>query len=138
MACEDKRSAEGARQGRILIVDGDRRVRQALRALLEADGVGIVVGDAGDAERLRALVPVVRPTVVVLDLLLPTVPDGLRLVRELADRGTCVVVVSALVGCREAALAAGAAHFLEKCLDPDRLLRSIAEIIGTTPSLPTG
>lgn len=69
---------------RILIVDDDRRFRQAARALLEAQGFE-VVGEAQDGEEALAASADLRPEVVLLDVNLPDT-DGLAVAERLATK----------------------------------------------------
>jgi DNA-binding NarL/FixJ family response regulator len=108
---------------RVLIADGDARVRQALAALLQVDGSLNVVGAVATATAVHAIVARARPDVIVLDLRLPNDTDGLALVRELsASDAARVIAMSASGALRDAALRAGADAFLEKGDDPARVL----------------
>lgn len=116
---------------RILIAASDRRERVALRALLEADGRYLVVAEALTGPQALALVHALRPALILLDLLFPTEADGLDAVRQLARRELRpIVVLSALAGLHDAALAAGAAAFLEQGVDADVVLATIDAAIA--------
>lgn len=56
---------------RVLIVDDEPIIREALRALLETEPDIDVVGVATDAQEAIALVELLAPTVTVLDVRLP-------------------------------------------------------------------
>jgi DNA-binding NarL/FixJ family response regulator len=118
----DTEPIQSVRRG-ILIAASDQRVRDALRAVLEADGRHVVVGEACTAPRLSALDRALQPELILLDVLFPTAADGLDVIRQLT-RGNQrpVVALSARAGVRAAALAAGAAAFVEQGVGADELL----------------
>jgi CheY-like chemotaxis protein len=76
----------GARTGRILVVDRDRRVRAALRTLAHAAGHE-VVAEAADAPAARRAIAEQAPALAVVDPMLPTLSEGCALVRELSADG---------------------------------------------------
>lgn len=80
---------------RLLLVDDDARVLNLYRVLLEESGHQVrAAATVGDA--LRAL-SVEEPEVLVMDLRLPELEDGLRLLRALPQRrpyAPRVIVVS--------------------------------------------
>lgn len=65
----------------ILLADDHQVVRQGLRALLEAESDFAVVGETGDGLEALQLVERLRPTVLVLDLMLPSL-SGLEVARR--------------------------------------------------------
>jgi DNA-binding NarL/FixJ family response regulator len=98
---------------RVLIVDHDARVRRALRSLIECSADLTVVGEAGSTPSAERLDLELIPDVVVLDLLLPRVPDGMEVLRELRARDRPVVAISGIGELRPQAMVAGAHAFLE-------------------------
>jgi len=102
------------RRLRVLIVDRDRRVCQALRELLTAEPDLEVCGAAGNARTALARVNAQRPDVVLLDVLLSGPAEGLDLVQALHHLGLPVVVLTTAASLREQARDCGAAAFLEK------------------------
>jgi DNA-binding NarL/FixJ family response regulator len=113
----------GAGPLRVLIADDDPRVRRALRALVEGERDLAVAGEAADAGGVLAQARALRPVVILLDLLLPRVEDGLALLPALA--GWPVVALSVRGGVRAAALAAGAVAFVEKGDTPEVVLAAL-------------
>jgi len=99
---------------RVLIVDGDRRVRQALQELLITEPDLEVCGTAGSSRAALARVTAQRPDVALMDVLLPGPAEGLGLVTELQRLGLPVVVLTSAASLRERAADCGAAVFLEK------------------------
>ena len=105
---------EKARKVRVLIVDGDARVRRALRRLIECAPDLTVVGEARSTPSATRLDLELLPDVVVLDLLPPQVPQGMQVLRQLRGRGRPVVAISRLGELGPPAMVAGAHAFLEK------------------------
>jgi DNA-binding NarL/FixJ family response regulator len=107
---------------RVLLVDDDARVRNALRALIRSSHGMSVAGEASSAADAILADEELEPDVVVLDLLLPSAREGLDVLERLVRRGREVIALSIRVELRRAALAAGAAAFVEKGVSPDVLL----------------
>jgi DNA-binding response OmpR family regulator len=119
----------GDRTGRILVVDGDRRVRRALRALAGAVGHDVIVEAADVAEARRAVVDD-APVVAVVEPMLPTLTEGCALVRDLAASGIAVLALSVRPAARPGTCAAGATAFLTKNCTPEQLLDGIDRLLG--------
>jgi DNA-binding NarL/FixJ family response regulator len=128
---------------RVLIVDGDGRVRRGLRALLEAQPDIVVIGEAATAAQAEQCSATLRPSVVLLDLMLPTLDDGLAAVRFLAAHKRHCIAISWRAGLREVALKMGASDFVEKGGSPEMVLAVIrgachaADRRGSPPQLQT-
>ncbi|HZT53516.1 MAG TPA: response regulator, partial [Gaiellaceae bacterium] len=75
---------------RVLVVDDEPAVREALRRALTLEGYEVELAGDG-AEALRSIA-VSEPDVVVLDVLMPEV-DGLAACRRLRDSGSRVPVL---------------------------------------------
>jgi DNA-binding NarL/FixJ family response regulator len=103
-----------AHKVRVLIVDDNAQVRRALRSLIECAPDLAVVGEAGSTPSAERLDLELLPDVVVLDLRLPQAPQGMRVLRQLRDRGRPVVAISGLGELGPPAMVAGAHAFLEK------------------------
>ena len=65
---------------KVLVVDDDAAALDIRRLVLERHGFEVAI--AADADSARAAFASHRPDVVVLDLRLPEVEDGLALIRE--------------------------------------------------------
>jgi len=78
----------------VVIVDDHAGFRSSARALLEAEGFD-VIGEAGDGASALALVDLLRPRIVLLDIQLPDI-DGFDVAERLARAGDppAVVLVS--------------------------------------------
>src|SRR5690606_7294866 len=86
------RGADGT-QARLLLVEDDERIRQALGLALADEGCEVV--EAGSGEEAFDLLETTRVDVVLLDLMLPGV-DGLDVCRTLRARGDLpIIIVSA-------------------------------------------
>jgi DNA-binding NarL/FixJ family response regulator len=114
---------------RVLIVDDDARVRAALRAFLAAN-LGIeVVGETRTPAATVELVRARTPSVVLVDVLLSGLDDGLGLLRTLtAELAIPVVAISMRGDLAEAALAAGASRFLDKVGLPEHLVDALRAV----------
>ena len=113
---------------RVLVVDDDPRVRSALRAFLVAAAHVDVVGVADSATTAVDIANQERPTVALVDILLPEAADGLTAVRVLADSMRIPVVATSMdSSLRSTAIAAGARGFLSKDSAPDLLLATLRE-----------
>jgi CheY-like chemotaxis protein len=116
---------------RILIVDDDAQIREVFGALLEATGYQVQTAE----HALAAVASIVRasPDVILVDIRMPIV-DGIELVRELKthpdSRNIPVIAVTGHDSqeTREAALKAGCVHYFAKPVDPQGLLRQIAQV----------
>ena len=115
---------------RVLVVDDDARVRQALRALIASSEGLTLAGEASSGTDALRVDENLVPDVVLLDLLLPFASDGLAVIDALVARGREVVALTTRVELRTAALEAGAAAFLEKGVTPEALLDVLR---GRTP-----
>jgi DNA-binding NarL/FixJ family response regulator len=128
---------------RVLIADGDGRVRRGLRALLEAQPDIVVIGEAATAAQAEQCSIALRPSVVLLDLMLPTLDGGLATVRFLAAHKRPCVAISWHASLREVALQMGASDFVEKGSSPEMVLAAIRgacpapEQRGSPPRLQT-
>ena len=110
----------------MLVVDDDPRVLRALTELIDATDGLRVSGSAtngSDALNVDASAPA---DMAVVDTLLPTMADGLALIRRLVARGCLVIATSVSGAARAPALAAGAARFVEKDSDARPLLTALS------------
>jgi DNA-binding NarL/FixJ family response regulator len=111
---------------RVLIVDDDPRVLQAIGSTIALEADMVTVAEAADAKTALAVAEDTKPSVALVDVLLPDDVTGLTLVRSLQQRPGCeVVAMSVRSGLRAAARAAGAVAFVEKGGDIDALLQAV-------------
>jgi DNA-binding NarL/FixJ family response regulator len=112
----------------ILIVDDHAVVREGLRAFLELQDGLEVVGEAADGREAINQAERLRPDVILMDLVMPTL-DGvgaMRVLRERVPDARVVVLTSFLEDERLLpAIQAGAAGYLLKNAEPSELARAI-------------
>jgi len=112
---------------RVFIADDQRKVRSALKLLLEQDPETSIVGEAVTAEDLVAQVRAARADLVLLDWEVPGLHDANPLL--VALRALCprlsVVALSGRPEAGQAALAAGVDAFVSKGDPPERLLAAV-------------
>jgi CheY-like chemotaxis protein len=133
-------NALGRRPGqKILLADDDPDSLEGLRALLEAWGYQVEIARDGRAALER--MPVVRPSAVITDVIMPRM-TGLELLEAIRrDRSAVPVIVMTAHGSVEArrhAAAMGAVAYLPKPIDTTRLrsvlLRALAGAEGEAGS----
>ena len=116
---------------RILLADDHCIVRQGLRALLESAGFE-VIGEAADGQEAVRLVETLKPDVVVLDLIMPTL-NGLDAGRQILQRHPGMPVLLLTMHTEEhhvaAALRAGVKAYLLKTQAAEDLVRAIREVV---------
>jgi two-component system, OmpR family, response regulator MprA len=121
------------REGRVLVAEDDRSVRDSLVRALTFEGYDVSTAADG-AEALLAVLET-QPDVIVLDILMPNV-DGLTACRRLRERGdrTPVLMLTARheVSDRVAGLDAGADDYLVKPFALDELLARLRALVRRT------
>ena len=111
---------------RLLVVDDDPRVRQAIGKTVALEENMVLAGEAADAMTAMAVAERTAPSVALVDLLLPDEATGLALVGRLSQQPGCAVVaMSVRSGLRQAARGAGAMAFVEKGGDIDAVLLAV-------------
>lgn len=109
----------------VLICDDEPALRELIRASVDE---GYLFAEAGDGVTALELAREVNPDVVILDLMLPRLSGLEVLARMGADeqlRSVPVIVITAWNETREDVLAAGAAEFVTKPFEPDRLREAV-------------
>lgn len=120
----------------VLIIDDDTSIQSILSSAL-ADNYAVQVASTGE-EGLRHYEQV-RPDVVLLDVMLPQM-SGLSVLRALRKKSTNtpVVMMTAFAQVHTAveAIKLGAANYLEKPFNPQRVVSEIEQLVSakTTPS----
>jgi two-component system response regulator MprA len=123
-------SGEGEAAARILIVDDEPAVREALRRSLVFEGYDTQLAADGMAALEQA--EAYRPDAIVLDVLMPRM-DGLTTARRLRAAGvmTPILMLTArdTVGDRVTGLDAGADDYLVKPFELDELLARLRALL---------
>jgi NarL family two-component system response regulator LiaR len=133
------RIASGQARARVLIASAQPLVRHGLHALLANELDLEVVGETDDGSDAVQLARRLRPDVVMIELLMPTI-DGISATRTICAelRDTHVIVMS---GINEDAsvvesIRAGAVAYLERSARIEDLLRAIREAAAGQVVLP--
>ena len=117
---------------RVLIVDDEAVIRDALRELLRDEGVE-VVGAAGDGIEGVDLALEMQPDAVVMDVRMPSL-DGLRAIRRLKELlpAIRIVVLTAYdnPSLRTSAAAAGADAYVVKGTPSEALIDALSPPSG--------
>jgi DNA-binding NarL/FixJ family response regulator len=116
---------------RVLVVDDQRIVRQGIRALLAGRPGLEVIGEADCGETAVRMAERHRPSVVLMDLMMPGI-GGVEAIRRIVRRGvdSCVVVLTSFASDLDVrpALDAGAVGVLSKESEPEDLVRAIRRV----------
>jgi CheY-like chemotaxis protein len=114
----------------VLICDDEPSLRELIRISL--DGPYEFV-EADDGERSLELARLLRPDVMILDMMMPRlsgleVLSAVRQEEELAD--TRVIVLTAQPATREQALRAGADVVMVKPFEPEQIAAAVEEVLA--------
>jgi DNA-binding NarL/FixJ family response regulator len=118
---------------RILLADDHSIVRLGLRALLEAEPDFSVIDEARDGLEVLEKVPLVKPDVVILDLMMPRL-SGLEAVRQLARNPSPAKIIVLSMHDDEGfvleALRHGVAGYVMKDSNSDYLIRAVRTVMA--------
>jgi DNA-binding NarL/FixJ family response regulator len=118
---------------RVVLADDHTLFREGLRALFASEGDIDVVGEARDGEEAVRQAGELRPDVVVMDILMPTL-NGLEATRRIREAMPEVkVLVLSMYDDEEhilRLLAAGASGFMLKRATSDQLVRSLRDVVA--------
>jgi DNA-binding NtrC family response regulator len=120
-----------AASGSVLIIDDEAAIRESLQTLLELEGYTVETVATGEAGLLRISE---HPfDLVLLDLSLPD-RNGMELLLDIHERDALlpVIMVTAYGTVENAVLAiqAGAANFIQKPWDNEKLLADLRAVVG--------
>jgi NarL family two-component system response regulator LiaR len=121
---------------RVLIVDDHRVVRRGLSLVLDQDPGLEVVGEAGDGGEALRLAELLRPDVVLMDVVMPVL-DGIAATTAIrrALPATQVLALTSDLGDQTAvnAIRAGAVGYLLKDATPEEVCRAVKAAAAGTP-----
>ena len=122
---------DSATRIRVCLVDDQMLVRAGIRSLLELSDSVEVIAEAVDADSAIAIIPQVKPDVVLLDMQMPG-KLGLEVLRELGPRGLLppTVILTTFDDDQYvlAGLQAGARGYLLKDVSLDQLVDAIKAV----------
>jgi len=117
----------------ILLAEDHAIVRQGLRALLQADGGFVIVGEARTGREAVTMAMKLGPDITVMDIAMPVL-NGLEATRQIlhAKPDAKVLILSAHSDDEyiERMTTAGAAGFLEKQTSAEVLTKALREVAG--------
>jgi two-component system chemotaxis response regulator CheY len=116
-----------------LIIEDSPIMRRRLQAILLEAGYE-TLGDGTGGEELLALYAMHRPTIVIMDIVLPG-RDGIAIATDLLTRHPeALVIMCSSITSREKILAcqkAGVAYYLLKPFEPEKLKAVVKFIVAT-------
>ena len=115
----------------ILIIDDDPTVRDLMKRQLERDGFGVLIAEDGPLGIKIAIE--MQPDAVVLDILMPGM-DGwsvLRTLKASEETANIPVIMASILDEKNRGFSLGAADYLSKPVERDRLISSIEKLIGS-------
>ena len=115
----------------ILIIDDDPTVRDLMKRQLERDGFGVLIAEDGPLGIKMAIE--MQPDAVVLDILMPGM-DGwsvLRTLKASKETANIPVIMASILDEKNRGFSLGAADYLSKPVERDRLISSIEKLIGS-------
>ncbi len=118
----------------ILVIDDDEEILSHLQKNLT--GAGYNVFSAGNGKDGLNYARTLKPSLIVLDVLMPEM-DGFEVIRELkTDKSTesIPVIIISVSDDKETGMALGASRFLTKPVDYERLLNEIKTMLPGVPN----
>jgi two-component system, NarL family, response regulator LiaR len=126
---------------KILIVDDHPMMREALKAALLEESDMEVLGDASDGNEALKQIAVLKPDVILMDLLMPGM-GGMEAISEIfgANPQAKILVLTSLEDEEKilAAVQAGALGYFPKTAPREYLLEAIRKVADGVPYLPAG
>jgi len=119
-----------------LIIEDNADNMELISFILEGSGYRTL--KAGTGQQGFDLALAARPDFIILDIQLPDM-NGLDVLKKIrgseADGSIPVIAMTsyAMAGDREQLLAAGCTGYIEKPIDPGKVIRQIRQIIGEQP-----
>ncbi len=122
---------------KVLIVEDDTRIAEALSIRLRAAGHEVVMAHDGFSGLKMTMTH--RPQLILLDIMMP-VGMGFSVAERLKDLGLgeipiIFITASKRAGLRKTAQQLGAAGFFEKPYDAEELMAAVHLLLGAPPAL---
>jgi len=116
---------------RVLLVDDHVVLREGMRNLLEQEKDIEVVGEASDGEEAVELVPKLKPSVVLMDIVMPKL-NGIEATKQIkqVSPATCILILTAYSDIRYilGLLEAGASGYLLKSSRGSEIIGAIRAV----------
>jgi NarL family two-component system response regulator LiaR len=126
------------KQIKLLVVDDQSIVRKGICALLEQVDDINVIGEASDGEEAVAQAKMLRPDVILMDLVMPKM-DGIAAIQQILARQPRMRIMALTSFVAEdkvfPAIKAGAMGYLLKDSEPEELVTAIRKVNRGEPSL---
>jgi DNA-binding response OmpR family regulator len=117
-------------KGKILVVDDEQDVAQALKARLKAGGYNVVL--ASDSVQAYKMANKEKPDLILLDIMIPG-GGGFVVIERLKQSQMThhipIIFLTGIPGCEERAYQLGASGYLMKPYHPDELLETIHKVL---------
>ena len=120
------------RKAKIMVVDDDAQSRELMEAMLVPNGYEVIT--ASDGSKALVTIPVKKPDLILLDIMMPCL-DGYATLSKIKENKTISnipVVMLTSVGFnlnKELALRLGAAGYITKPVDLTELLNTISRLL---------
>ena len=120
------------RKAKIMVVDDDAQSRELMEAMLVPNGYEVIT--ASDGSKALVTIPVKKPDLILLDIMMPGL-DGYATLSKIKENKTISnipVVMLTSVGFnlnKELALRLGAAGYITKPVDLTELLNTISRLL---------
>lgn len=117
---------------RVALVDDQPLLRRAFALMLSVEDDIVLVGEAADGEEAVSLAATTAPDLMLMDIEMPRL-NGLEATRMIRSAGSTQIIILTTFDRDDylfEALEAGAAGFLLKNSEPERLLEAIRTVAG--------
>ena len=128
-------SIENQNAKTILIIDDDPTVSELIKRQLTKDAYNVVIANNG--KEGMELARKIKPNLITLDILMPEM-DGWSVLRTLKadpEVSKIPVVMASILDEKNKGFSLGAADFVSKPIEKDRLINSIQSLIGKSENL---
>lgn len=125
------------RKTRVILADNNVQDRESKRKCLEEQGIKVIY-DTGDGKKALEQIHILKPDIVVMDMILPGV-DGMAILEEwngeMTDRPVFIIETALRMGNMiEQALQAGADYYMMKPVSASVLIKRIKQLGQAVPT----